>query len=406
MNSRYRILLAALLVVLTTGCRSWLETGRITEPVSELRSILKEQGGQDPVRREHRIAWLALIDSWIDRAEQIAASPPGLKGRISSDPKKTEAFLEANGAALSAWIAELHEPLEGLRRVTWAATRSAVEGMSNPGEAARDYSVAFFSLRAIEHLAGKSELALMPLVSALGMFEKAPEGSAAIVSKFALVVGIKIVAAQDMGRVSERIRLIGPGPEISRTFKALALQARDEARERAAQARQWRELDQASAESSKKSLRRLQESPEVGKLLGQTLIYVPGVGFSITKFLAVVSNLSWGLINTAVGVGIILVAAVASPFSSYVDFPSFQVADNEFQIWVGLRGMVHWDSAFSMGTWIFGGSSMQMSVAHEGGHSFQSAVLGPFYLPMVGVSYLLQGHKDSFMERWADAWAA
>lgn len=56
------------------------------------------------------------------------------------------------------------------------------------------------------------------------------------------------------------------------------------------------------------------------------------------------------------------------------------------------------NGAYSLGLFQVGGYAK----AHEGGHSVQSATLGPMYLPTIGMSYLMEGHGGSFMERWAD----
>ncbi|WP_372654275.1 hypothetical protein [Halobacteriovorax sp.] len=54
--------------------------------------------------------------------------------------------------------------------------------------------------------------------------------------------------------------------------------------------------------------------------------------------------------------------------------------------------------AYSLGLFQVGGYAHD----HEGGHSVASAVLGPLYLPTVGLSYLAEGHHASFVEGWAE----
>ena len=54
--------------------------------------------------------------------------------------------------------------------------------------------------------------------------------------------------------------------------------------------------------------------------------------------------------------------------------------------------------AYSLGLFQVG----QCAEKHEGGHSVASATLGPMYLPMVSLSYLTEGHHNSFFEKWAD----
>ncbi len=47
-------------------------------------------------------------------------------------------------------------------------------------------------------------------------------------------------------------------------------------------------------------------------------------------------------------------------------------------------------------------SGGENSPAHEGGHSVQSAILGPLYFPSIGLSYLISGFYVDKMEVWAD----
>ncbi len=54
--------------------------------------------------------------------------------------------------------------------------------------------------------------------------------------------------------------------------------------------------------------------------------------------------------------------------------------------------------AYSLGLFQVGGYAHD----HEGGHSVASATIGPMYLPTVGLSYLFEGHSNSFVEGWAD----
>lgn len=64
----------------------------------------------------------------------------------------------------------------------------------------------------------------------------------------------------------------------------------------------------------------------------------------------------------------------------------------------------------SLGPFLLGGRGFSQWI-HEYGHSYQSRLLGPFYLIIIGLpslsSVILRPsrHSEVFTERWADAWS-
>lgn len=143
------------------------------------------------------------------------------------------------------------------------------------------------------------------------------------------------------------------------------------------------------------------------RLKQASFIYQPGkkVG-AVTNTLTWIGNLTFGMINSIVGVGIIFATAVVSPFTSAVDFPSFSISANGKQIYVNVSGMSPIAGKMSMGIFELSNHYSHGSYSdHEGGHAIQSAVLGPFYLPTVMVSYIIFGFDQGFIESWANEWA-
>ncbi|MCB1140566.1 MAG: hypothetical protein KDK23_17540 [Leptospiraceae bacterium] len=68
-------------------------------------------------------------------------------------------------------------------------------------------------------------------------------------------------------------------------------------------------------------------------------------------------------------------------------------------------------SGMSQGPYLLGGPGFDFWT-HEYGHTYQSRLLGPFYLLIIGIPSLLSAslrpsrHGAVYTERWADAWAA
>lgn len=126
----------------------------------------------------------------------------------------------------------------------------------------------------------------------------------------------------------------------------------------------------------------------------------------ILNTLAVIGNLTWGLPNTAVGAILSVVSAAVSPFRSEEIRKSdpFEITRTGSGKQIGVSSPLIRRSAVSLGLFQLY-SHDQKSDAHEGGHAFQSAILGPLYLPSIGLTYLLHGEispVDSWPEKWAD----
>ncbi len=108
----------------------------------------------------------------------------------------------------------------------------------------------------------------------------------------------------------------------------------------------------------------------------------------MVNLLSAVANLTWGLLNTIVGL------VVAVPF----------VLMGRRVSWSSNGKQVNIDTLnlhMSLGLLHFGANAQ-----HEGGHALQSAILGPAYLPLVGFAYglawLTTGDlSQAFIEKWA-----
>lgn len=70
----------------------------------------------------------------------------------------------------------------------------------------------------------------------------------------------------------------------------------------------------------------------------------------------------------------------------------------------------HKGASFSLGAFEFKGDATRVHpgivTAHEGGHSKQSAVLGPLYLPYIAQDYARNGGMGKQAEEWAESWSA
>lgn len=137
---------------------------------------------------------------------------------------------------------------------------------------------------------------------------------------------------------------------------------------------------------------------------GITFLYTPGQKyFFITKLLTIIGNLTWGMVNTMIGAGVVIAAMAISPFSRYVDFPTFGIAHSGMQIYVDVTGMSPISGKMSLGLFeLDNAAGYRFASEHEAGHAIQSAILGPFYLPTVLATYIISGFDLGLMEDLAD----
>lgn len=133
---------------------------------------------------------------------------------------------------------------------------------------------------------------------------------------------------------------------------------------------------------------------------------------ALTDISVILGNLTWGLINTVIGTGVLLVSVVPSFFVEDGFFPALHYCErNPRQLNLDIEALgklLKEGDSFSLGLFQFN-LSRNEGMAHEGGHAAQSAVLGPFYLPTVFVSYLISfirtgNFHGGFIEHWANDW--
>jgi hypothetical protein len=112
------------------------------------------------------------------------------------------------------------------------------------------------------------------------------------------------------------------------------------------------------------------------------------------QFIHLLDNASVGAVQTVVGAGHVIYYLIAD---GEVELDTHHNGTSEVNQIV-VRENVMNACAYSLGLFQIG----QCAEDHEGGHSVASAHLGPLYLPVVGLSYLIEGHDGSFLEDWAD----
>ncbi|MEQ8163356.1 MAG: RHS repeat-associated core domain-containing protein, partial [Smithellaceae bacterium] len=112
-------------------------------------------------------------------------------------------------------------------------------------------------------------------------------------------------------------------------------------------------------------------------------------------------DFSYGALQTSLGLGI---GAIFVLLGADVSFRGAMGAKIEMPAYMGNPGGI------SFGPVVIGGHGFS-HWAHEFGHTWQSRLLGPLYLLIVGLPSLISAatapasHSNFYTEKWADAWA-
>ncbi len=157
-------------------------------------------------------------------------------------------------------------------------------------------------------------------------------------------------------------------------------------------------------------------------LQGKSFLFDPAqADHPLIHILVIVSNLSWGLVNTLVGLGFVITAAIVAPITMVAGatirafgyepmfyemrMPKLAIAESNMQIYADVCGLGFVPGKMSAGLFELDFCTGEsFASGHEGGHAKQSAILGPLYFPAAILSYILNMGHGGFIEDWADAW--
>lgn len=222
------------------------------------------------------------------------------------------------------------------------------------------------------------------------------------------LVGIGLVVDQDIVKIKDQIKLLNEVQPLDVDLKNNLVGMQNKIAANAVEKSKRFGVDKSVCkdESKREECQKREEiRAEIMKEFSNvTFLYTPGQKyFLITKILTLVGNLTWGLANTLIGAGVVLVTMAVSPFTRYVDFPTFRVSASGMQIYVDVTGMSPIPGKMSLGLFeLDNAAGYRYASEHEAGHAIQSAILGPFYLPTVLVTYLISGFDVGLMEDLAD----
>lgn len=275
------------------------------------------------------------------------------------------------------------------------------------------YILTYFKLQYLRNDIRKSIVTLSPLSFIVHSTALAEDTESLVLrkkieEKLLMLVGVGIVVDQDFKEVKSIIQNFKKNNHLPESLRSILSRTdKNVKKELDAHTSNYKvSKGECSINSQDDKCKQILEtrSELMAQYKNVTFLYTPGQKyFLITKVLTLIGNMTWGMANTLIGAGVVLVTMAVSPFTKYVDFPSFHLAASGMQIYVDVSGMSPRPGKLSLGLFeLDNHSSFEFASYHEAGHAIQSAILGPFYLPAVLVTYAISGFDNGAMEILAD----
>lgn len=413
MKNLFRVALAGVLAFQVTACKyQVIDTRSMDSDFSDVKEQYQDEAdskvfaGSEKIYE--RINKLDLIKTYYFKSISTA---PKLKGQLKNNVADAEKWITENRASLLAWNQQIEKYGTSLRQRIFEGSKAAFNA-KNPQEAIRDQITNFYAL--LYYTQGNKQMigSLMPFMLALGSEElkdsKIVQNFKKEVTQVAFAqVGLSVILKQDLQKTTQALTALKKQTKLDENLDALvAKTAKDFAAASVKRDASLRQVEEKFSKEQKQAMAQLKA--EVKKTFGnKSLLYSPGANSNaLVNLLTWVGNLTWGLVNTLMGLGIVIATIIVSPFTPYVDFPTFALSLNGKQIYVDVTGMSPVAGKMSMGIWeLDNASGPYFATGHEGAHAVQSALLGPLYVPVVLFSYAIAGFDQGFMEEWAWQWA-
>jgi len=391
-----------------SGCENWGENSTEVAFGSFLKQLEKRQAGQPT--EDLKLAQQLKIT--LKSAKEVLGADFRLGEVAPIEPTSADAYVQKYTPAVQAYLQSLEAGSEGLRRVIFESSRVATFS-ADPSVAANLQAVTYFALEFQREYHRKAAELVSPFLAYTAAADVRDIESVKNLNKIATQAyfrhfGAQMVTKADKKKVLAKLRdakTAGQLPDfteqsVNQSQQALAQQAKKGTEDLQTALSHMSPADQAKLKGQMEDIVK-----EFGTV---SFLYSPEKNFNTAvNILIVIGNLTWGLINTLIGAGII-VWDVALAIVGVAQFPQFAVAANGHMIYVNVTGAnpLGIGGKLSMGLFeLDNGAGYEWMSGHEGVHGLQSALLGPFYLPTVLFSYVISGFDQGFMEEWADAWA-
>ena len=407
-------LFICLILFQMTAC-NFVKTGHIDKDFNRLLKSIKKD--EDSTIRQDQFQIGLQIKNAIENSKEILNHRPKLDGRMTEVISESEAFVQKNTETLEEWSNKIEfrqkaliEIVQLLGQRNYDMAFDGKMGLS-PRDITINESLIFFTLQYMRELNEKHMLAIMPL--SLASLRKEFDKNDIIqifrdkiLDKYLTLVGVSKVIQRDMERTLSRLaklKVHGVSPKF--VDKTLSKHLKRVAKKEQKKQEQYQHMHEEMDDEQKEKYDELKVEYEQ-KLSGLSFLYDPNnmnKDHFLMDALVVLGNLTWGLVNTAIGLGAVLGTMIVSPFTRYVDFPTFDISASEQQIYVDVSGMGPVPGKMSLGLFeLDNHSGYNFASGHEAGHAKQSALLGLsifqwFFLAMLFKVTMDRLWKDGLM---------
>lgn len=239
----------------------------------------------------------------------------------------------------------------------------------------------------------------------LDVNETIDEDRKQILNEYLGTLGLIKITENDLKRTLEKMKMLKDAARETLVGDEVVKSLFDELREKEAERVEKINTtitENASAEEAQQIQEQMIAYDE--EMRGKTLLYDPNnPDHPLVHILVIASNLTWGLINTLIGLGFVIVRVLLTPF---LGMPTIKVSASRMQIYADVCGLGVPYTKMSAGLFELDFcTSYSFASDHEAGHAKQSAVLGPLYFPAAILSYILVMGHGGYIEHWADAWS-
>jgi len=394
----------------------------ITSESSTLSKVIegleKDAGGKNRARKDETVLTAKSINKIAKEIKNHLNNPPRLTGKLSENTEESIQFVDKNSKELIGWIKDYKTKTKKLMKIAYSLGSRNYEIHENYSlvlsqkEIIKNESLIFFTIQYLK----KFNTIMLDMIApmTIGSMQETYRGvenlesfSKEIQDNYFTFLGLHVVLNNDLAKTTKNLGTYKEKNLLPRYIKRAI--GRTVKRVKKSDNKRNSSMANMKEHLGEKKFNEFLEIQKnfISKLETKSILFDPNNPDSIvSKIFVVILNLTWGLPNTLIGIGIVLATAIVSPFTPYVDFPRFAISASGQQIYVDTSGMGPMAGKMSMGLFEFDNhAGYSFASGHEGGHSKQSALLGPFYLPAVLLSYSISGFDQGFIEDWAWGWA-
>ena len=420
-----QILIAALVLPIVVSCK---DNGNDPQLTRELKRLSRDESLSAEGREE-----AGIILSQMEEIQTVLTKNPGLKAlpgnsaRVS--PERAAKIHHENAEKTFALLDEQNQLIHAMAENVKRISKIKYDHQMDVAKIAESETLLLMNLLVLRHITQSASRRILMLMTKFDKpyFDDLSENSATkqrLLSDYSTALAISSITANDLRVTLKQLVELKKDALLSDTLKLTIdrVVGGCAGHERLDRGQVDKFAKESLTSTAQESLQKTMASYH-DLMKAKSLLFDPAnPDHPIVHVLVIVSNLSWGLINTMVGLGFVITAAIVAPVTQVAGagvramgseplfmemrMPKLRIADSGMQIYADVCGLGFIPSKMSAGLFELDFcTGYTFASDHEAGHAKQSALLGPLYFPAAILSYILNMGHGGFIEDWADAWA-